>query len=72
MEKSYKSVEKVEEVQVPVYTFKASDLTDVEVTPYSANFIFEGEEVEITGAPSELLAVKALVDSAVRKAQGVY
>jgi hypothetical protein len=58
--------------QIPVFSFKASDLTDVEVGPYTATFDFGSEIVEITGTPAELVSVKALVDAAAAAARGIY
>ena len=71
MEKRYETVEKVEEVQIPIYSFKASDLVDFEVNAGSgiATFNFGSEKVEITGSETELLSVKDLIDKAAEEAQ---
>jgi hypothetical protein len=69
MEKSYKEVEVVDRVQVPVYSFKASDLKDVKVDGYSAEFDFGGDIVKIEGTEAELLSCKTLIDEAVRTAR---
>lgn len=70
MEKEYREVEKTEVVQIPVYTFKASDLRSVEVDGFAATFDFGSEILEIEGTESELIAVKALIDAAAQRARG--
>lgn len=72
MEKSYRAVKVIEEKQVAVYTFRAADLQSVEVDGFTASFDFGTEVVEIMGDQAELLSVKALIDDAASRAQGIY